>query len=57
VTPSAASRRCCDLPSQEEAAPGASALTGAEFRLLPMLSAHLSFAGIAAEMFLSRNTS
>jgi len=31
-------------------------VTGAELRLLPMLSTHLSFAEIAAEMFLSRNT-
>ena len=37
-------------------APGASALTGAELRLLPMLSTHVSFAEIAAEMFLSRST-
>jgi len=37
-------------------APGASSLTAAELRLLPMLSTHLSFAEIAAEMFLSRNT-
>jgi LuxR family maltose regulon positive regulatory protein len=36
--------------------PGASALTAAELRLLPMLSTHLSFPEIAAEMFLSRNT-
>ena len=35
---------------------GASALTAAELRLLPMLSTHLSFPEIAAEMFLSRNT-
>jgi LuxR family maltose regulon positive regulatory protein len=35
---------------------GASALTAAELRLLPMLSTHLSFAEIAAAMFLSRNT-
>ena len=35
---------------------GASALTGAELRLLPMLSTHLSFPQIAEEMFLSRNT-
>ena len=35
---------------------GASALTGAELRLLPMLSTHLSFPEIAEEMFLSRNT-
>ncbi len=36
--------------------PGASALTGAELRLLPMLSTHLSFPQIAGEMFLSPNT-
>ena len=35
---------------------GASALTGAELRLLPMLATHLSVPEIAAEMFLSRNT-
>jgi len=37
-------------------APGASALTAAELRLLPMLPTHLSFPEIAQEMFLSRNT-
>jgi LuxR family maltose regulon positive regulatory protein len=37
-------------------APGASALTAAELRLLPMLSTHLSFPEIAGELFLSRNT-
>ena len=36
--------------------PGASALTAAELRLLPLLSTHLSFAEIAAELFLSPNT-
>jgi LuxR family maltose regulon positive regulatory protein len=35
---------------------GASALTSAELRLLPLLSTHLSFPEIAAEMFLSPNT-
>ena len=35
---------------------GSSALTAAELRLLPMLSTHLSFPEIAAEMSLSRNT-
>jgi LuxR family maltose regulon positive regulatory protein len=38
------------------AAAGASALTAAELRLLPMLCTHLSLPEIAAEMFLSRNT-
>ena len=37
-------------------APGASALTGAELRLLPLLCTHLSFPEIAAQMFLSPNT-
>ena len=36
--------------------PGASALTAAELRLLPLLSTHLSFPEIAAELFLSPNT-
>ena len=36
--------------------PGTSALTAAELRLLPLLSTHLSFPEIAAEMFLSRHT-
>jgi LuxR family maltose regulon positive regulatory protein len=35
---------------------GASALTAAELRLLPMLPTHLSFPQIAGEMFLSPNT-
>jgi LuxR family transcriptional regulator, maltose regulon positive regulatory protein len=44
--------------SQARSSPalGASALTDAELRLLPMLSTHLSFPEIAAEMFLSPNT-
>ena len=36
--------------------PGVSALTAAELRLLPMLTTHLSFPLIAAEMFLSSST-
>ena len=36
--------------------PGASALTSAELRLLPMLATHLSFPQIAQEKFLSPNT-
>jgi LuxR family transcriptional regulator, maltose regulon positive regulatory protein len=36
--------------------PGASALTTAELRLLPLLSTHLSFPQIGEELFLSRNT-
>ena len=44
--------------SQERgsSAPGASALTAAELRLLPMLSTHLSMPEIAGELFLSPNT-
>jgi len=37
-------------------APGASALTGAELRLLPLLSTHLSLPEIAAQMSLSPHT-
>jgi len=37
-------------------AAGASALTAAELRLLPLLSTHLSFPEIAAEVFLSPHT-
>ena len=37
-------------------APGASALTAAELRLLPLLATHLSFPEIGQELFLSRNT-
>ena len=36
--------------------PGASALTAAELRLLPLLVTHLSFPQIGEELFLSRNT-
>jgi LuxR family transcriptional regulator, maltose regulon positive regulatory protein len=36
--------------------PGASALTGAELRLVPLLATHLSFPEIAAELYLSPNT-
>ena len=36
--------------------PGASALTAAELRLLPLLATHLSFPEIAAELFLSPHT-
>ena len=41
---------------RSSSAAGASALTGAELRLLPMLATHLSFPEIAGELFLSRNT-
>ena len=35
---------------------GASSLTTAELRLLPLLPTHLSFAEIAERLFVSRNT-
>jgi len=38
------------------AAPGASSLTAAELRVLPMLATHLSFPEIGAEMFVSPHT-
>jgi LuxR family maltose regulon positive regulatory protein len=41
---------------RDSGAPGASALTGAELRLLPLLSTHLSFPEIAGEFSLSCNT-
>jgi LuxR family transcriptional regulator, maltose regulon positive regulatory protein len=41
---------------RSSAIPGASALTTAELRVLPMLATHLSFPEIGAEMFLSPNT-
>jgi LuxR family maltose regulon positive regulatory protein len=37
-------------------APGASSLTAAELRLLPLLPTHLTFPEIGAELFLSPNT-
>jgi LuxR family maltose regulon positive regulatory protein len=40
----------------DPAVPGASALTTAELRLLPLLTTHLSFPQIGEEFFLSRNT-
>jgi LuxR family maltose regulon positive regulatory protein len=47
-----------DQLSRERGAslPGASALTAAELRLLPLLSTHLTFPEIAGQMFLSLST-
>ena len=45
------------LPKERgSSASGASALTAAELRLLPLLSTHLSMPEIAEDLFLSRNT-
>jgi LuxR family transcriptional regulator, maltose regulon positive regulatory protein len=41
---------------RRSASPGASALTAAELRLLPLLATHLTLSEIAAEMFLSPYT-
>jgi LuxR family transcriptional regulator, maltose regulon positive regulatory protein len=41
---------------QQTGAPGASSLTAAELRLLPLLATHLTFPEISQELFLSRNT-
>jgi LuxR family maltose regulon positive regulatory protein len=41
---------------RDPATPGASSLTTAELRVLPMLATHLSFPEIGAEMFLSPHT-
>jgi LuxR family transcriptional regulator, maltose regulon positive regulatory protein len=54
-------RQAADLQAElsrvrSPSALGASALTSAELRLLPMLSTHLSFREIGEEMFLSPNT-
>jgi LuxR family transcriptional regulator, maltose regulon positive regulatory protein len=46
----------CNSAERGPSAPGASSLTAAELRLLPLLSTHLSFPEIAAEMFLSPHT-
>ena len=42
--------------STARAVPGASALTAAELRLLPMLATHLSVPEIATELYLSPHT-
>jgi LuxR family transcriptional regulator, maltose regulon positive regulatory protein len=44
------------VEERESVVPGASALTAAELRLLPLLATHLSFPQIGEELFLSRNT-
>ena len=41
---------------RETGSPGASALTAAELRLLPLLSTHLTASEIAAELYLSPHT-
>src|SRR5262249_55566659 len=45
------------LASQRDGTtPGASALTAAELRVLPLLATHLSYSEIAAQLFVSPNT-
>jgi len=52
----AAALRAQLATERSTAGPGASALTAAELRLLPLLATHLSFPEIAQELFVSRNT-
>jgi LuxR family maltose regulon positive regulatory protein len=49
-------RTVAALYERDSSGLGASALTGAELRLLPMLATHLSFPEIAGEFVLSPNT-
>jgi LuxR family maltose regulon positive regulatory protein len=44
------------LGNRQAAGTGASALTSAELRVLPLLLTHLTLAGIADRLFLSRHT-
>ncbi len=44
------------VKEDDSSVPGPSALTGAELRLLPMLSSHMPFPEIAGDLFLSPNT-
>ena len=66
MTPKKRSRRAQACPAQDlrvltskqrrSIAPGASSLTAAELRLLPLLPTHLSLPEIGVELFLSPNT-
>jgi LuxR family transcriptional regulator, maltose regulon positive regulatory protein len=56
LTAEAAALRAQLASQRGSSTPGASALTAAELRLLPLLSTHLSFPEIAAEVILSRHT-
>ena len=47
---------CACLEERGAAAPGASSLTAAELRLLPLLTTHMSFPEIAEELSLSHHT-
>jgi LuxR family maltose regulon positive regulatory protein len=47
-------RAKCD--AAHPGAPGASSLTAAELRVLPMLATHLTFPEIGERLFVSRNT-
>ena len=53
-------QQAADLRAQvaklREGAPGASSLTTAELRLLPLLTTHLTFPEIGARLFISRHT-
>ena len=54
--PAQAEELRASLTTMREDAPGASALTEAELRLLPYLATHLSFREIGERVYLSRHT-
>jgi LuxR family maltose regulon positive regulatory protein len=56
VLPELAGRLQADLGTTKVRAAGASSLTAAELRLLPLLSTHLSFREMGERLFVSRNT-
>jgi LuxR family maltose regulon positive regulatory protein len=56
VLPALAGQLQADLGTTNVRAAGASSLTAAELRLLPLLSTHLSFREIGERLFVSRNT-
>jgi len=56
VIPARADELQARLASVRGATPGASSLTAAELRILPLLTTYLSLGGIAERLYLSRNT-
>jgi LuxR family maltose regulon positive regulatory protein len=56
VLPEAAGQLQASLATGNTLAVGASSLTAAELRLLPLLSTHLSYAEIGEQLYVSKNT-
>jgi LuxR family maltose regulon positive regulatory protein len=56
VLPALADQLQADLGTTNDQAVGASSLTSAELRLLPLLSTHLSYREISERLFVSKNT-